>query len=163
MRIIDGMQEFLSEGQFRDWVLSGLQAQLDRRGNLYVVLHSKNVNDIIVCKNIADAPLALFIEVKYAKGTSGRIGMGDRKGQGFQPEILIRRPEFFERYTRWLVGSEAGLGVLADCDTLRRHAVGGVFAEGKQNNIRPSIFDPDNRPFLIEDSPGRVLAWLNSF
>ena len=156
------MEGFSNESEFRDWVQSELQARLERQGDSYLVLQSKNVNDIIVCKNKQDGPLALFIEVKYAKGSSGRIGVGDGNGRGFQPEILIRRPDYFERYTRWLVASEGGVAVLVDCDTLRGHAVGGVFARGKQNNVRPTVFDAANQPFPLGNAPAQVAEWVKS-
>ena len=156
------MSEFLNEDQFRDWVQSALQALLEPQGNSYLVLRSKNVSDIIVCKNRPVGPLALFIEVKYAKGSSRRIGVGDANGGGFQPEILIRKPDYFERYTQWLVASEAGVAVLVGCDVLRRHAVGSVFAKGKQNNIRPTVFDAENHPFPLDEAPARIAEWLQS-
>ena len=156
------MQQFQNEEEFRDWVQSELQASLEQPGSPYLVLRSKNVNDIIVCKHSGDRPVALFVEVKYAKGSSGRIGLANGKGCGFQPEILIRKPPYFEAFTRWLVASEAGIAVLVDNDTLRRHAVGGVFAEGKQNNIRETVFGQQNQPFTLQESPARLAAWLTS-
>jgi len=156
------MEHFEHEEHLRDWIQAELQRRLQRAGTAYVVLSSKNVNDVIVCREDADMPLAFFIEVKYAKSSSGRIGIGDGRGCGFQPEILIRKPFYFERFTRWLVASEVGVAVLVDGDTLRRHAVGGVFSMGKQNNIRYTVFDVASRPFSLGEAPDRIVEWLES-
>ncbi len=156
------MIHFSREEEYRDWVQRELDARLVSASSKYVVLRSKNVNDIIVCKQESQRPLALFIEVKYFTAIKQRLGLGDRQGRGFQPEILVRRPQYFERYVRWLIGSQEGLAVLASSDDLRRHAVGHVFREGKQNNIQPSVFASDNRPFPLDHSPEVVIDWLES-
>lgn len=103
-----------------------------------------------------------WLEVKYHRASFGRISVGDGKGQGFQPEILVRRPGYFERYLRWLISSEAGVAVLVPSDTLRRFAVGGEYREGKQNNIQPTIFGAETRPFPLEESPKAVAEWILS-
>ena len=154
------MVHFLKEDEFRDWVQKELELRL--APTQYVVLKSKNVNDIIVCVQRADNAIALFVEVKYLTASKGRLGLGDGNGRGFQPEILTRRPTYFERNVRWLIGSEHGLAVLVSSDQLRRHAVGSVFKEGKQNNIQPSILGSENQPFPMEQSPGKVAMWVES-
>lgn len=162
MRAMGEAVKFESEGAFRDWVQSELSRQLESGDGSYVVLRSKNVNDIIICKASPAPNIAAFVEVKYAKASSGRIGVGDGRGGGFQPEILIRRPAYFEQFTRWLVASEVGVAVLADSDTVRRHAVGGEFREGKQNNIQPDLISEENGAFPLADTPVRIIEWLKS-
>jgi hypothetical protein len=154
------MEPFVNEEAYRDWVQVELESILTSAGSGHLVLRSKNVNDIIVCKSAGGRELALFVEVKYHRTSFGRIGLGDGKGQGFQPEILVRRPAYFERYLRWLIGSEAGVAVLVPSDTLRRFAVGGEYRERKQNNIQPTIFGAENRPFPLEESPKAVAEWI---
>jgi hypothetical protein len=122
----------------------------------FLVLASKNVNDITVCKEKTEGDIALFVEVKYYTTKKGRLGLGDGKGKGFQPEILTRRPRYFERYLRWLIGCEQGLAVLASSDDLRRYAAGGVFEEGKQNNIQYSVFE-GIQAFPLQESPEAVI------
>ena len=154
------MVQFLKEDEFRDWVQKELELRL--AVTHYVVLKSKNVNDIVVCIQREDESIALFVEVKYFTASKGRLGLGDGDGKGFQPEILTRRPTYFEKHVRWLIGSEQGRAVLVSSDQLRRHAVGGVFKEGKQNNIQPSVLGPENQPFPMEESPAEVAKWVES-
>lgn len=156
------MTPFANEGQYRDWVRNELESRLTSTGPDYLVFRSKNVNDIIICKSADGRETALFVEVKYHRANFGRIGLGDGRGQGFQPEILARRPAYFERYVRWLIGSEADVAVLVSSETLRRFAVGGDYREGKQNNIQPAIFSVENRPFPLDDSAKVVAEWVVS-
>ena len=154
--------KFESEEAFRAWVQSELSRLLEPGDGSFVVLRSKNVNDIIICRESPAPNIAVFVEVKYAKASSGRIGVGDGRGGGFQPEILSRRPAYFEQFTRWLVASEVGVAVLADSNTVRRYAVGGEFREGKQNNIQPHLISGENGAFLLADAPVRIIEWLKS-
>ena len=150
--------KFQTEDTYRDWLLRGLRLRL---GSHAVVLDSKNVSDVVICIDTPNGPRALFLEVKYAKESAGRIGIGDAVGSGFQPEILIKRPTYFEVYTRWLIASDDGWAVLVDNTTVRNHAAGGAVATGKQNNIRDSVFQ-DHRCFRIDDSVEEVAAWVES-
>ena len=156
------MVHFSKEDEYRDWVQRGLEARLESGQPGYLVLASKNVNDIIVCKEKADGDIALFVEVKHFTAAKGRLGVGDGKGKGFQPEVLTRKPPYFERYLRWLIGSEEGWAVLVSSEDLRRHAAGGVFKQGKQNNIQRSVLSLENRRFRLEQSPQAVMEWLES-
>jgi hypothetical protein len=155
------MVHFSKEDEYRDWVRRDLEVRLVSSQPTYLVLASKTVNDIVVCKENAAEDVALFIEVKYFTATKARLGLGDGKSMGFQPEILARKPRYFERYLRWLIGCERGLAVLVSNDDLRRHAAGGVFREGKQNNIQWSVME-ENRPFPLEQSPEAVIKWRES-
>lgn len=154
------MMHFSREDEFRDWVQQELAHQLAHEQHL--VLKSKNVNDIIVCIQRDTHPIALFVEVKYFTASKGRLGLGDGTGSGFQPEILTRRPVYFERYARWLIGSEEDIAVLISNDQLRSHAVGDIFKTGKQNNIQPSVLGADNHPFPLEQSASEVAKWVLS-
>lgn len=149
---------FESEGSFRKWLVAGLRQRL-----LYpaTVLESKNVSDVVICIDPRSGPRALFIEVKYAKESSGRIGVGDGGGGGYQPEILTKRPAYFESYTRWLIAAYDGWAVFVDNNGVRKHAVGGDVRKGKQNNIRDSVFE-DDLCFPIDESVERVAQWVES-
>ncbi len=125
-----------------------------------VVLDSKNVMDIVICPGASSSARVLFLEVKYLKDSSGRIGIGDWEGKGFQPEILRKRPTYFEAYMRWLIAAEDGWAVFVDNELIRKHASGGSFVPGKQNNIRESIFTEDAACVRTEDSLSRVVQWI---
>jgi len=148
---------FQGEEELRSWVVEGLRPRLRDRA---LILSSKNVNDIVICIERSAGPRALFVEVKYATIQKGRIGIGDGRGAGFQPEILVKQPSYFEAYTRWLVAAETGKAVLVDNAVVRSHAMGKQIVEGKQNNLKPSVFDES--PFEIKDSVERIAQWVES-
>ncbi len=149
---------FESEESFRKWLVAGLRQRL---GQSATVLGSKNVTDDVICIDPRSGPRALFIEVKYAKESSGRIGVGDGDGGGYQTEILTKGPAYFEANTRWLIAVDDGWAVLVDNESVREHAVGGEFCEGKQNNIRDSVFEND-LCFPIGESVERVAWWVET-
>ncbi|MBI3798199.1 MAG: hypothetical protein HY268_14690 [Deltaproteobacteria bacterium] len=153
----DLQMRFQSEEALRSWVVEGLRPRLKDRA---LILSSKNVNDIVICIERSSGPRALFVEVKYATIQKGRIGIGDGRGVGFQPEILVKQPSYFEAYTRWLVAAESGKAVLVDNAAIRSHAMGKLIVEGKQNNLKPSVFDEG--PFEIEDAIERIAQWVES-
>jgi hypothetical protein len=148
---------FNNENQFRNWLQQELAKLLKDRA---VVLESKNVNDIIVCKETSIGPVAFFIEVKYETERSGRIGIGNQDGYGFQTEILIKKPRYFELYTRWLIAAEDGWAVLVTNKEVRSNAMGSQIKCGKQNNIRDSIFGDES--FRINESPSKIVEWITS-
>ena len=67
-----------------------------------LVLEYKTISDIIICRQ-GHSPGIFFIEVKHYKQYE-RIGIGNQKGEGIQPEILKKRPEYLESNLRWLIG-----------------------------------------------------------
>jgi hypothetical protein len=102
-----------------------------------------------------------FIEVKFHQFSHGRLGFGSRSGAGFQPEIVTRKPVYFETNLRWILASEGHTqkGVLfVPSETIRKYLSGGVVGE-KFNNIRARIFD--EIPSLSETELIEALgAWL---
>ena len=71
---------------------------------------------------------------------------------------IAERPAYFEAYMRWLIAAEDGWAVFVDNELVRKHASGGSFAPGKQNNIRESIFSED--AVRTEHSLSRVVRWI---
>jgi hypothetical protein len=148
---------FKKEDNFRKWLQQELAKLLNGRA---LVLESKNVNDIVICKETSTGPVAFFIEVKYETERSGRIGIGNSEGHGFQTEILIKKPRYFELYTRWLIAADDGWAVLATNEEVRSNASGGYIRYGKQNNIKDSIFT--NKSFRINEVPNKIEEWITS-
>jgi len=62
-------------------------------------LKNKKAVDILICKD-SPPPELFFIETKYHQVKHGRLGFGGRKGGGFQPEIVLRKPAYFESNLR---------------------------------------------------------------
>ena len=155
--------KFEKEEQFRDWLQKELRRKLDHPDSKYIVLDSKNVSDILICKECSSMPIVALVEVKYFKRSYGRIGIGDGEGKGFQPEILIKKPAYFEKYMRWLVASEDDVAVFVDNETVRKFAAGGRIEKGKHNNIQTTIFNNTAiGRFSIGKSSCVIIDWLES-
>ena len=134
MAVFDNEWEF--EQRLREIIASRVEA-VDKRVR---VLRHRTVGDIVIVRD-GHAPAVFFLEVKYHRASSGRLGFGDGSGGGIQPEILDTRPAYLERHLRWALGSGAHDGKfwLVGSDVLS----GFVAGEGigrKQNNIRLGLF-----------------------
>ena len=106
-----------------------------RRKNIYA-LESKKVVDIVICRD-GKTPGLFFLEIKYYKKRYGRLALGGGVGKGFQPEIVRKKPRYFEKHLRWILATEeypeAGI-LLVDSATIRQFAAGRELAK-KHNNI----------------------------
>jgi hypothetical protein len=124
--------------------------------NDFTLLDSKNVADIIICRNII-IPKIFFIEVKHWSSTNNRIGFGD--GNGFQPEILNKRPKYFEDNLIWTFQKENDehYYVLnnSDCE---KYIMGG-FIGTKQNNFQEKLFN-EIKPMKENEYLNWIENWL---
>ena len=139
-----------SESKFEAHIRTLIQRHItDLEPSIYALQNKKAV-DIIICKD-APQPELFFIEVKYHKSKHGRLGFGGSKGGGFQPEIIGRKPAFFESNLRWALASEdheAGKVLFLSSEVLRKYLSGGQLGE-KFNNIQSKIFR--EQPWLTEE------------
>jgi len=123
-------------------------------------LKNKKAVDILICKDEPE-PVLFFIEVKYHKNNHGRLGFGSRKGGGFQPEIMSKKPAYFERNLRWVLASkehEPGKIIFLSSEVIRNYISGGKVGE-KFNNIQKRIFREAH--WLSEDEFIQELrSWL---
>ncbi len=103
------------------------------------VIESKCSVDMVVCKE-APVPSAFFIEAKFHTLAGSRIGFGDSRGQGFQPDIVKTPYGFFESNLRWVLGSELHNGLLFLPTEVIRNYVAGKSVGPKFNNIGERIF-----------------------
>lgn len=153
------MIQFRNEGEFRNQLLKELQDRIVKESLYFQVLKSKNVNDILICKESVSFPILVFIEVKLYKTSHGRIGIGGSEGKGFQPEILLKRPIYFDRYLRWVISNENGKCVFVNNDVVSKYLIGRKITEGQQNNINPNIFDKEktiNKTKIADE----IISWL---
>ena len=159
------MIQFNSESEFRDWLLKEVQNRINRESLDLQVLESKNVTDIIIRKEGESLPALAFIEVKLYKTSHGRIGIGQgsegKKGEGFQPEILIKRPIYFDRYLRWVICNENGKCLFTNNEVLSRNLSGGKITKGQQNNIRVNIFDKE-KTIDVSKITDEIVSYLKS-
>lgn len=126
------------------------------------VLTHKTVGDIVICRNRAPASI-YFIEVKYFSPSKSRLGFGNGRGEGTQPEMLIKQPIYLEQNVQWLIGSSVhGDGYwLVSSEQIREHLAGDSIGK-KQNNIRESLcrdnFPSGGRSWYVKSS----YAWAAS-
>jgi hypothetical protein len=149
--------KFNNEEEFRQWIVGQLPHLL---GDRWLVLHGKNVSDIVLCRNDAMAPLILFVEAKYHKASHGRIGFGNQSGKGYQTEILLRKPLYLEKYLRWIVAdAESEQFLFFTNDDVRNNCAGEI-KEGKQNNFTNGLFEKNRaRLFNLENAPTVIAEW----
>ncbi|QDR82960.1 hypothetical protein SPTER_44110 [Sporomusa termitida] len=74
---------FINEEDFRGWLITNIDGLVKGRGLSLIVLESKNVADVILCIENTEAPIALFLELKYFTRSKNRVGIGDGIGDGF--------------------------------------------------------------------------------
>ncbi len=104
-----------------------------------VLFANKKAVDILICKNGLN-PALYFIEVKYHKIKHGRLGFGHSKGGGFQPEILLKEPKYFETNLRWILGSEdKHVYWFLTNSEVRKYLSGGIISK-KFNNIQAKMY-----------------------
>ena len=151
--------EFVFENHIREIIQNSIIGSKD----YFTLLDSKNVADIIICRNIIITKI-FFIEVKHYSSKKGRIGFGDAIGAGFQPEILRKRPKYFEENLIWVFQNESHKKyyVLRNEDCVK-YISGGVIGEvgGKQNNFQSKLFD-HIKPFNKIEFINWMENWLLS-
>lgn len=125
--------------------------------NIYALTNKKAV-DIVICKDNEPTDL-YFIEVKYHKHRHGRLGFGGSKGTGYQPEILDRRPKFFQKNMRWVIGQEDNDKIyFLTNDDLINYIAGGQIGE-KFNNIQKRVFQ-DEQGLTEDEFVSELTKWL---
>jgi len=108
--------------------------------NYFTLLDSKNVSDIIICRNII-LPKIFFIEVKHYSKKKGRIGFGNASGAGFQSEILQKRPKYLEENLIWVFIKENDKKYyIANSNECIKYISSGSIGN-KNNNFQLKIFD----------------------
>ena len=153
---------FASEAEFEAYIRKIIASNITAKNSSIYALDNKKAVDILICRD-APEPDLFFIEVKYHKNAHGRLGFGSSSGGGFQPEIVSRKPAYFESNLRWAIASEAhpenGI-IFVSSDVMRKYVSGGKVGQ-KFNNIQARIFREvkgfDDKGFIAELS-----AWVNS-
>lgn len=133
------MTNITSETQFENHIRLLIQDQIINANSNFILLKNKKAVDMIICKD-GQHPTLFFLEIKYHKNKHGRLGIGQGKGKGFQPEILLKRPKFFENNLRWIVGSENSENFyFLNNSELLLYIKDGLIEE-KYNNIQKKLF-----------------------
>jgi len=147
------------ESTFENHLRGLISREIIVENNELYLLDSKDVVDIIICRN-GLRPALFFIEVKYQLESSGRWGIGGELGSGFQPEILIERPAYFESNLRWVMGSEKNDNYyFVDNTTVLDYAQGGAIGR-KYNGIRKEFLN-EVTPLNVSQLIQNIKAWIN--
>lgn len=153
---------FASEAEFEEYIRKLIADEITAKNSSIYALENKKAVDILICRD-APKPDLFFIEVKYHKSSHGRLGFGSSSGVGFQPEIVSRKPAYFESNLRWAIASEAhpenGI-IFVSSEVIRKYVSGGEIGQ-KFNNIQAKIFREvaglDEQGFISELS-----TWVES-
>lgn len=95
---------FKSESQFENSIRGIISSELTSNYKNVYALKSKDIFDIIICNDLKGE--IDFIETKFYTKKKGRIGFGNKTGQGFQVEILEKNPKYFRNRLVWIFGKE---------------------------------------------------------
>jgi hypothetical protein len=111
----------------RDLIASSVTVRFP---HIYAFENKKAV-DILICRD-EPSPALFFIEVKLFRRRHGRLGIGGARGRGFQPEILRRKPSYFETHLRWVIADSSKSTVMLlflRTSILTKYMVGGSVEE----------------------------------
>lgn len=153
------MCNFQNEEEFRTYLLERIREAIRSENLNFEILESRNVLDIIICRNSEYFPVLILIEVKLYKKSSDRIGIGDGNGCGFQPEILRKNLNYFNKYSRWVLRDENGRCIFTNNETIKRHLCSENINLGQQNNISPRIFD-EIETIDTENLINQIVTWM---
>lgn len=149
-----------NEAEYESLVRSIIEEHVVGDNKQLILLENKKAVDILLCRN-GDSPALFFIEIKFHKETKGRLGFGSANGRGFQPEILSKRPDYFERNMRWIIGDEShgGDGFILVSNKELSNYIAGNSISYKHNNIKRKLLLEGawfNKKQLIES----LISWM---
>ena len=151
---------FANESAFEDHLRRLIDSHITSENPSVYALCHKTIGDIVVVRD-GTSPAVFFVEVKYHQPSKSRVGIGTSYGAGIQPEILLKRPVYFETHLRWIIGSYTCRNNqfwFVTSDTLSRFISGGSIGK-KQNNIQLRLFR--DCPSIDEDQlVGQLRSWL---
>jgi hypothetical protein len=154
------MINILSESQFENHIRKDIISEAIPNNETYKLFNFKKAVDVLIAKNGIE-PKLFFIEIKYHKKSHGRLGFGQGKGAGFQPEVLKEKTDYFENNMRWILGHEDSEDFwLADNSIIREYLNADVVGE-KYNGIRTRFFK-EVKPISKTELITQLNLWLTS-
>lgn len=133
------MQNINNETEFENHIRQNILKEILAEKEAFKLFNFKKAVDVLIAKNGKD-PKLFFIEIKYHKKSHGRLGFGQGKGAGFQPEVLKDKTTYFEGNMRWILGHEDSEQYwFVDNDTIRQYLNGDTVGE-KYNGIKIKFF-----------------------
>jgi len=126
------------------------------------ILDSKVLSDIIICRN-CENPKLFFFEIKHFNYSNNRIGFGSKGKVTFQPEILSKRPKFFEKNMRWVffMENDPSFYVLSNEDCCK-YISGESINLNKQNNFKYTSLFRETVPYSESEFIQWLIRWLKS-
>ncbi len=147
---------FATELELESYIRELVLTQITSKNQNVYLLTNKDVVDMIICNDTTEK--LFFLEAKYLSPKNERIGFGSANGAGFQPEILNKKPKYFDKYMRWIFGrpNDPLFYVFSPAE-ISNYFAGGVIGD-KQNNFQKKLFS---------HSPGltdlQLLEYLNKW
>ncbi|MBK9192703.1 MAG: hypothetical protein IPM77_15070 [Crocinitomicaceae bacterium] len=152
------MENILSESQFENHLRNDILVPILNDLTDFHLYNFKKAVDVLIVKN-GEAPKLFFLEIKYHKNSHGRLGFGQARGAGFQPEVLRNRTDYFENNLRWILGCEDSEQYwFVDNNIIRSYFNGAAVGE-KYNGIKLSFFR-EVPSISLETLAIQIRAWL---
>lgn len=130
---------FENERHLESYIRNLIEKNICSENPSIMLLKNKKAVDILICKNNPN-PELFFLEIKYHINTHGRLGFGSSSGGGFQPEILLRRPDYFENNLRWILAIENNNQFFFLSNKEILEYISGDKIGEKFNNIKKKLF-----------------------
>lgn len=148
---------FKSEIQFENSIRDIISSELTSNYKSIYALKSKDVFDIIICNDIKGE--IYFIETKFYTKKKGRIGFGDKNGEGFQVEILEKKPKYFRDKLIWIFGTEDDDKYYLVTNKNITKYFNEINNQTKQNNFKKKVFSEENR-FNKQKLSKYLIKWI---
>jgi hypothetical protein len=149
---------FNNEYNFEKYIRELIDKNISSIDKKIYALRNKKAVDIIICDDNTP-PKLFFIEIKYFKNNHGRLGFGGGQGGGFQPEILLKRPIYFEQNLRWILGREDNDKIFfLSNKQISKYYSGGIIGE-KFNNIQTIVFK-NEKGLLEKEFLEELINWI---
>ncbi|SFR83967.1 hypothetical protein [Maribacter stanieri] len=133
------MQNITGETEFENHIRQNILSEVLANKEEFKLFNFKKAVDVLIAKNGIN-PKLCFIEIKFHKKNHGRLGFGQGKGAGFQPEVLKDKTTYFEENMRWILGHEDSEQYwFVDNNSIRQYLNGDKVDE-KYNGIKIKFF-----------------------
>jgi hypothetical protein len=133
---------FTSEFDFENHIRQLIANHISTTNQEIYLLQNKDIVDMLVC-NDAKGELYL-LEAKFYTKSKNRLGFGSGNGEGFQPEILSKRPVFFNSRMRWIFGKENDDKYYIFSNSEIANYFSGNALGKKQNNFQIRLYSENN-------------------
>jgi hypothetical protein len=151
---------FKTESEFEEHIRKLIFNEIISVSSNFLLLENKDVVDIIICDNSILQPKLFFVEVKFSTQIKGRIGFGTANGNGFQPEILSKIPQYFNQNMLWIFGKENDVNYYIFTTNQILNFISGNEIGLKQNNFQQKLFNQSENKFNDETFLLFIKNWL---